>query len=152
MAIRLTNTTNQIPILNQALQDIDTLKKQIAALQSAAPAIQTWIPQVTSVSGAWTTVAPTGRFAQIGPFIFFTIYCKFVNIGTGTQPIFSLPLSGNGQFYSCTGVEIKNTGLAWTGMIPWQHNNLLIARRYDNGNIASNGDTLLLSGFYEALI
>ena len=152
MAIRLTNTTNNIPILNQALQDIANLKLQVSKLQEASDFI-TYVPKVVASSGTYTTVAAQGRYQALGKYIFLHLRVTFTTINTGTFPIVSLPIASNGYNYVLTGVETAGVnGKMCSGQIAAFNNGLCELRNYDGTTPAVNGATLHVSGFYEAVI
>ena len=151
MAIRLTNTTNNIPILNQALQDIANLKQRVANLERASDFI-TYVPKVVASTGTFTTVAAQGRYQALGKYIFLHIRLNVTTVGTGTFPILSLPIASNGYNYVLTGVEIAVNGKSCTGEIAFKQPGLVVLRNYDNTTPAVNGAEIHVSGFYEAIV
>jgi len=152
MALRLTNATDNLPILNRALQDIDQLKKRVSNLEGSS-ALITYIPKVVASSGSYTTVSAQGRYQALGKFIFLHLRVTFTTINTGTFPIVSLPIASNGYQYNLTGVDTSGTnGKMCSGQINFNQPGLIILRNYDGTTPAVNGVTLHVSGFYEAVI
>ena len=148
--VRLTNTTNNIPILNQALQDVANLKTQVAALQKTSDFI-TYVPKVVAVSGTYTTVSAQGRYQALGKFIFVHIRVNVTTVGTGTAPLVSLPIASNGYNYVLSGFELSG-GTACYGAVAIPQNGLVRVNKYDGTSPAFSGATLHVSGFYEAVV
>lgn len=149
MAPRLTNTTSNLPILNQALQDIESLKQRVTDLEQTTNII-TYTPTVTAQTGAYTTVGASGRYQRLGKFIFLFIRATFPNVGTGGFPLISLPSAANGQTYSIGGTEIVANGKTVMAEVAFGGNGILVIRNYDGSSPAVNGAVICLSGFYEA--
>lgn len=153
MAKRITNLSDQsnLPIINQALQDIDQLKQQVTALQNASPAVRIYTPTISAATGSFTSAVARGRYVQIGALVFITVLLRTITVGTASAPLLSLPVMSNGQSYALTGVENQINGLSWTGEVSWGgHKNLFVMRRYDDTNAPASGSTIIMSGFYEA--
>jgi hypothetical protein len=152
MSVRLTNTTNQIAILNKALRDISDLQKRVKGLEASSDFV-TYIPKVVASTGTYTTVVAQGRYQALGKYIFVHIRVTFTTIGTGTFPVLSLPIASNGYSYVLTGVDTSGTtGKMCSGQVDYKQPGLVILRNYDNTTPAVNGVTLHVSGFYEAIV
>jgi hypothetical protein len=147
MATRLTNTTNNIPILNQALQDIATLKTQVAALQ-APSLLSIYTPNVTAVSGTFTTVQAQGWYQQIGIQVSLLLQVKIVAVGTGTEPVISLPLQASSKMnQTLVGRENGNTGNELQFVIV-SGKNYGVVFTYNNGTTVASGNIYNISGTY----
>lgn len=147
MSRRLTNTTDNIPILNQALQDIATLQAQVAALQ-AAPPLKIYTPNVTASSGTFTTVQAQGWYAQTGAQILLMLQVKIVAVGSGIEPIVSLPVAASTKMVQIlVGRENAVTGNELTFRIS-AGNNYGVVFTYNNGASVSSGYVYNISGTY----
>lgn len=149
MAARLTDTNNpgSLPILNQALQDIASLKTKVAALE-APSAFNIYTPNVNAASGAFTTVQAQGWYQQVGIQVLLILQVKIVAVGTGGEPVVSLPLRAStkmpqilvGRENAVTGNELQfviSAGL-----------NYGVIFTYNNGSTVANGYVYDISGSY----
>lgn len=144
---RLTNTTNNIPILNQALQDIATLKTQVAALQAPSD-LKIYTPNVTAATGTFTTVQAQGWYQQIGIQVLLMLRINIVAFGTGVQPVVSLPLQASSKMRQVlVGREDVITGNELEFVIPSGKNWGTILT-YNNGTTVANGYVYIVSGTY----
>jgi hypothetical protein len=112
----------------------------------------TYVPVVTSGSGAFTTVSATGRYRKIGKLVFVQITVTITTNGTaGTLVSVSLPFASvnlAGVQHCLTGKAASVSGKALTGIIV-PNSNVALVLNYDNSYPGSSGETLVLNGFYE---
>lgn len=144
---RLTNTTNNIPILNQALVDIAQLKAQVGALV-APPALKIYTPNVFGTTGTFTTVQAQGWYQLVGIQVLLILQVKIVAVGTGTGPNVSLPLAATSKLEQVlVGREDATTGNEYQFRIqPGKNYGTIL--RYDNSAAVSSGYVYNISGMY----
>jgi hypothetical protein len=114
------------------------------------PAIA-YTPVITAGAGAFTTVSATGRYRKIGKLIFIQITITITTNGTAASfVIASLPFAT----VNVAGVNhmlaggILNSGAALIGFAIGNTSQLR-AFKYDSSYPGADGETLVLSGFYE---
>ena len=147
---KISQLPQDMPILNQALRDLQTAQGDIATLQSEIPGFVAYTPQVTALTGSFTSASATGRYAQINKLIFLQVVLTITTVGTGTSPIVSLPIAANGQSWCISGVEIASTGKGVTGQVGFNSRPGIMLLRYDDNGTPGIGTQIVLSGFYEA--
>lgn len=144
---RLTNTSNNIPILNQALQDIAALKAQVAILQTSPP-LKLYTPNVTALTGAFTTVQAQGWYTQVGAQILLLLQINIVAVGSGSEPIVSLPIAASQKLKQILpGREDQITGNEMQFIIP-PGKNWGVLFTYNNGTSVASGYKYIVTGTY----
>lgn len=146
---KISQLPQDMPILNQALRDLQTAQGDIATLQSDVPGFVTYNPQITALTGAFTTASATGRYALINKLVFLEVFFIITTVGTGAFPLISLPVASNGTGYIIPGSEVLNTGAAVMAQLPFG-GNVMVVRNYNGTNPAASASRFLLTGFYEA--
>lgn len=112
-----------------------------------------WIaytPTLTAGAGTFTTASATGRYKQIGKTVHFRVQITITTVGTGTLPVFTLPVTpfeianvvvhGNDRGVSGKAVTGRSAGGATTIGVTF----------YDGTNPSVNGAIFGLSGVFEA--
>lgn len=113
-----------------------------------------YTPTVASGTGAFTTVSASGRYARVGKTVHFKAIVTITNAGTAaTYTSITLPVTPYALFReAAVGMSIVTaTGAIYSDLVcVIATGNLL--RIYDGaaGNPAVNGNTLIVTGTYEA--
>jgi hypothetical protein len=112
----------------------------------------TYTPVITAGSGTFTTVSATGRYRRIGKLIFIQITITITTNGTAagsviaTLPFTALNLSG--VTHVLAGRALAPSGKMLQGQIN-SGVNFVNIENYDNTYPGADGQTLVVSGFYE---
>jgi hypothetical protein len=114
-------------------------------------ALTPYTPVITSNSGTFTTVSAVGRYRQVGKLIFIQITISITTNGTAASFVkATLPISG----VAAPSVEYCFAGRALVSGKMLQGNigsggGVLSLDNYDNTYPGADGETLVVSGFYE---
>lgn len=112
----------------------------------------TYTPTITAGSGAFTTVSATGRYRRIGKLVFIQIAVTITTNGTAagfviaTLPLTSLNLASARCVLPGRAVAVSFKALQ--GDVP-ANSGVVNIVNYDNSYPGANGETLVVSGFYE---
>lgn len=114
--------------------------------------ITTFVPTITSESGAFTSVNASCRYKQIGKIVFVEIRINVVTAGTAATGILAtLPVACNAAgVYNVTARENAITGFAMTGTIGNISVNQVQLRKYDSTYLGASGAVIIATGIYEA--
>ena len=108
-------------------------------------------PTITASSGSYTTASANGNYTRVGKLCVLRLRGLITTVGTGTNPVFSLPFTAatttNGRF---TGAIRENaaTGLSGTATID-SAATTLSTFRYDNGAFSGSGYDYSITISYE---
>ncbi len=110
-------------------------------------AFTSYTPAITAGSGTFTTVSGAGRYKQIGKIVFVIITITITTNGSAaTDVISTLPVAPTGIINFCgravsvSGKMLQGTALSASVAI----------LNYDGSYPGASGETLNVSGFYEA--
>lgn len=109
----------------------------------------TWVPTVTSATGAITTKSVAGaQYLEVGELVMFSLNIIITTAGTGAGGLnFTPPTDIHADSASMgTGREYQATGLMCTII----RSSAVVASvlRYDNVTVIASGRSVALSGFY----
>lgn len=112
-----------------------------------------YTPTVTAASGAFTTVTASGRYTQVGKTVHFKAIIGITDKGTAaTFTTITLPVTPYAAYREAVvGVSyVTATGNLYSDLVCYIATNIL--RIYDGagGNPAVNGNSLIITGTYEA--
>jgi hypothetical protein len=113
----------------------------------------TYVPVVTSGSGAFTTVSATGRYRRIGKLVFLETTVTITTNGTAATwvgvslPFTPLNVAGAGCVLAGRANGVSGKMLQAIANI---NNPVLAIFNYDGTYPGANGESLVVSGFYEA--
>ena len=137
-----TNTTN----IATNTANIATNTASIAAHESAWTA---YTPTLGALAGTYTTSSAAGRYKAIGKTIHVHVTITITTVGTGTFPLFTLPVAAlnydHAVFY---GTERGLTGKSLVGRYNGSSN--IVVTDYNSANIAASGAIFELISVYEA--
>jgi len=157
-------SSNQLSVLNNAgtsqifaLDDVGNLSVGSSlttgnasingSLYKGASGWTAYTPTLTATSGAYANASATGKYRDIGGVVFVHITITITSVGTGTNPIVTLPFApiadGGFQFY---GRETASTGKSVTGTMDLSGH--ITCWFNDNSAPAGNGYVINLVGFY----
>ena len=111
-----------------------------------------YVPTVTPQSGVISAASAVGRYRQIGKLIFIQITITITTNGTGaglitvTLPFASVNIAGVTHVMAGRGDAVSGKMLQ-SRVRP--NTNQLIVENYDGTYPGANGESLVLSGFYE---
>lgn len=136
----------------QANTDSSTRLATTAYVKTAVGRWTSWVPTISSQTGAMTTVAVGGaRYCRIGDTIQFTVHIDITNAGTGAAALnFSLPVAAvmTPLTRVFVGRENFSTGVMLQG---WLSSATQVSvLRYDNATIIANARQIHITGAYEA--
>jgi hypothetical protein len=114
-----------------------------------------YTPTVTAYTGAFTSVAATGRWTQVGKQVTFTVVIVITTNGTAAGAvIFTLPTAATStaaRKFVVNGREIQGVGTAFGGVIdPAASTTTALVKQYDNTYGLTDARTVVVSGVYEA--
>lgn len=136
----------------QASTDSSTRVATTAFAQSLLPAAYTsYTPTLTAASGSYTSASATGAYSQTGKLVCFRAKITITTVGTGTNPVFTLPTnvaSTNGDLIVFAGRENAVTGKMVQGFTTATGNNQVEIYNYDNTSPAASGATIFINGCY----
>jgi predicted S18 family serine protease len=105
-------------------------------------------------SGTFTTASATGRYLQIGKFIFVQLTITITTNGTGaTNVAATLPFmsaSDTGSHHVIPGKAVGLSGKMVQGFI-FANSSAVIIHNYDNTYPGASGEVLVVSGWYESI-
>jgi hypothetical protein len=112
----------------------------------------TYTPVVTAAAGAFTTVSATGRYRRIGKLVFIQVTITITTNGSAASAVFaSLPFAAvnvAGVAHVLAGRADALSGKMLQGRVSPGSATAEILN-YDNSYPGADGETLVLSGFYE---
>lgn len=109
-----------------------------------------YVPVVVAQAGVFTTVSSTGRYKQIGKLIFIQIVVTITTNGTASGWVLAaLPFKAAAFRYIIVGRAVAISGKELAGDIVGNSSNVAIFN-YDSTYPGASGETLVVSGFYEA--
>lgn len=114
-------------------------------------ALTTYTPTVTTDAGALSSYTITGRWKQLGKLVYFKVKLIITTDGTtgATYISISLPTNATTDIWSIPGREYQNTGKVINGHIGSGTQGSVFLRYYDNTYPGANGNSFVLSGWYE---
>lgn len=129
-----------------------TWVRWLARLLQRPEPFTVYTPVITAAAGTFTSVSATGRYRRIGKLIFVQMAVTITTNGTAaTYVIATLPLTSlnsTGVVHVLTGKASAVSGKVLAGLVPANSASAIITAA-DNTYPGSNGETLILSGFYE---
>jgi hypothetical protein len=121
-----------------------------ALAASAIPSAWTsYTPTITALTGTFTTASATGSYYKIGNLVFFRVKITITTVGTGTNPIFTLPFQANasGDRVILAGSETALTGKMLQARVDNSATTSTVFV-YDNTSPAATGAVCMISGCY----
>ena len=140
----------------EMLREISNLRRQLRDFTSGQYT-GTWTaytPTVAAASGAFTTVTASGRYTQVGKTVHFKALVTITDAGTAAiYTTITLPVTPYATYREAVaGMSmVTATGAMYSDLVCFiGASNLL--RIYDGaaGNPAVNGNSLIITGTYEA--
>ena len=121
-----------------------------SAVSTAIPTGWTsYTPTITAASGSFTTTSATGAYYKIGNLVFVRVKITITTVGTGTNPVFSLPFTANssGDRVILAGTETALTGKMLQSRVD-QSATTSTVYFYDSTSPSANGAVCVISGVY----
>jgi len=113
-----------------------------------------YVPILTANTGTYTAASVTGSYIQLGKLVFLEVSVTITTVGTGTNPLVTLPVQASSRNGSqiIIGCETAINGKTFTAELGWggSDQNHMLFRNYDGASPAASGVVLRACGFYEA--
>jgi hypothetical protein len=107
-----------------------------------------YTPTLTAASGTYTTSSAAGRYKTIGKTVFIHVTITITTIGTGTYPIFTLPVAAydiqHVNFYGIESTAARTVN--GRASVP----SSVLVTLYDNSVPVVSGTVCQLTGVYES--
>lgn len=107
-----------------------------------------YTPTLTASAGTYTAASASGLYRIVDNIVFWQVTINITTVGTGTTPIFTLPVPGGniGNVYLGYGRENNLTGNML--QVISVSTTTAVVFTYNNGSPAASGAGILVSGFY----